>query len=106
MVETSSNAVVEQWLKIIGSSLLMALGLFLILEAFVSLELWQAYTKDGIVHEFFYGPGGRGVTPVKILGGYERDLPILDNTPLLIFVGLPSIVIGMILVTKGVRKTT
>jgi putative Mn2+ efflux pump MntP len=52
MVERSSNAVVKQWLKIIGGSLLTALGLFLLLEAFISLELWQAYTKDGVVHEF------------------------------------------------------
>ena len=70
----------------------MALGLFLLLEAFISLELWQAYTKAGVVHEYTtHVAGGRAVIPA---GG---SLPILDNVPLLILVGVPSMVIGITL---------
>ena len=82
-----------KYLKIIGGTLLMALGLFLLLQAFISLDSWEDYIKEKGEYRYAYH--------------HKKSLSILDNVPLLILVGLPSIVIGIILVTKGaVSKAT
>ena len=68
-----------QWLKIIGGSLLIALGVFSLMEAFIFR--WKLYTLRQL----------RGTT-------------ILENVPLLIFIGVPSVIIGIILVIKGTQE--
>jgi uncharacterized membrane protein len=73
---------VKQWLKIIGGSLLIALGVFSLIEAGISLDNWKLYTETTFV----------------------QSVRILDNVALLVFVGIPSLIIGSILVIKGTQE--
>ena len=70
-----------QWLKIIGGSLLIALGVYSLIEVGISLDIWQLYTETKFV----------------------KSVRIMDNVPLLIFVGIPSVIVGTILVIKGTQ---
>ena len=73
---------VKQWFKIIGGSLLIALGVFSLMEAFILR--WEFYTLRRISRT-------RGIT-------------ILDNVPLLVLFGIPSLIVDIILVIKGTQE--
>ena len=71
---------VSQWIKIVGGSILFAVGFFFLFEAFASVERWNSYQA----------------------GHYQAPFP--DNVPILVILGIPLLIVGSAFTIKGMRE--
>ena len=75
---------VSQWIKILGGSLLFAVGFFFLFEAFASVEIWNLYQNQP---------------------NYNiRYRTFLDNVPILLLLGIPLLIVGSAFTIKGMRE--
>ena len=72
---------VSQWIKILGGSILVAVGFFFLFQAFISVERWHIYHR----------------------GGYSSP-PFLDHVPILVILGIPLLIVGCAFTIKGMRE--
>ena len=91
---------VSQWIKILGGSLLFAVGFFFLFEAFASVEIWTLYQNrpDQPYASIYFD--GRNSIPIP----KEGSLPFLDNVPILVILGIPLLIVGSAFTIKGMRE--
>jgi putative Mn2+ efflux pump MntP len=71
---------VSQWIKLLGGSLLVAVGFFFLFEAFNSMEEWKSH---------------------RSYIGYPH---FLDNILILVILGIPLLIVGCAFTIKGMRE--
>ena len=87
----------NQWIKILGGSLLFAVGFFFLFEAFASVEIWNLYQNQPN-YNILYQKDLRLRIPA------EGELPFLDNVPILVILGIPLLIVGSAFTIKGMRE--
>lgn len=87
---------VSQWTKILGSSILVAIGFFFLFEAFASVEIWDLYQS---------APGDRyNDKDLRLRIPAKGELPFLDHVPMLVILGIPLLMIGLVFYIKGIKE--
>ena len=86
----------SQWTKILGGSLLVAIGFFFLFEAFASVEIWDLY--QSAPGDRYYDKDLRLRIPAK------GELPFLDHVPILVILGIPLLIVGSAFTIKGLKE--
>ena len=76
---------VSQWIKLLGGSLLFAVGFFFLFEAFASVEIWNFYQNEPNYNILY-------------------QTTFLDNVLILLLLGIPLLIVGSAFTIKGMRE--
>jgi hypothetical protein len=87
---------VSQWIKLLGGSLLVAVGFFFLFEAFASMEIWNFYQK-------FPGQSYHDLDTLLHIPA-KGELPFLDHVPILVILGIPLLIVGSAFTIKGMKE--
>ena len=97
---TQANQDRQEWLKILGGTLLFTAGFFFLFEAFASIDRWDLYQNEKRDdREYMTWHNKKFITVPR-----SGKLPFLDNVPVLVLLGTPLLIIGSVFVAKGVQE--